>query len=114
MARNAAFYSDWMDHHGAVVLIGAEAYSIQVSSWNAIYPVRQRVISVSAVPIDRQSAHYLETKRRLGDDWSIDVLDSDVDLQASILSQLTVPATTRKEAQHELSGMHQSTSQGGF
>lgn len=79
----------WEQHNGKVVTLddGTRA-KIVVSTINATYPYPAKLISVDAVPVCKTSKRYLTTKRELGDDWMTDVLESSIELQAQILSQL--------------------------
>lgn len=82
------FFTNWLLHHGKIAHLDGIAHRITVETCTAIYPYKQEVISVQATPVNRSSKHYLEEKKRLGDDWSVSVLDSDVEIQSHLLSQL--------------------------
>ncbi len=85
---NAAIYRDtWAKHHGRKVRIDGLIHTIEVREWEAIYPYKRKVIKVDALP-NRNTKHYREVKRQLGDHWSTDVLESDISLQCEILAQL--------------------------
>jgi hypothetical protein len=87
-------YGYWREHHGKIVKIHGVKHRLNIIEYETHYPSQTRVISVHAEPIDYKTAYYLNTKHELGDDWSVDVLDSDVMLQAKILRQ--VEEATRK------------------
>lgn len=87
--RIAKFFAEWLDHDGKFVLIDGLKYRLSVKTYRARYPVERDVISVHAEPVNKRSKHYREVKRELGDDWSTDVLESSLELQADILSQLS-------------------------
>ena len=82
-------YKNWEQFDGRVVKIEGYNHRIKVRVQNGIYPYPRKLIDVSAVPMNKNSNWYQETKKLLGDDWSTDVLDSDIDLQCSILEQLS-------------------------
>ena len=86
------FYAEtWEKHDGALVTVDGLRCKIRVSSHNAIYPYPHRVIDVSAVPTRaaKRTEAYLRVRRDLRDDWSTDVLASDVEVQSEILAQLS-------------------------
>jgi len=80
-------YGDWAKYHNSIVLVDGIKHRIQVSIHQAKYPRPAKMISVQAVPTNKNSRYYQETRRRLGDDWTTDVLDSDLELTANILQQ---------------------------
>ena len=88
MSKSTRFYGFWRDHHGKVVKIDGLSYRLRCSTYQQRYPYPEEVIDVAADPVSKSSAHYREVKARLGDDWSTDVLASDIDVQVSILRQL--------------------------
>lgn len=88
MARSFDIYGSWVEHNNKIVLIDKVKYRIKAESYMARYPYEQRVVSVHAEPVNKKSKMYLEHMREYRDHWSIDVLDSDIELQAEILSQL--------------------------
>jgi hypothetical protein len=87
MGHHIEHYSDWLEHNGKTVLIDGIKHVIEVSTIRAIYPYRHTSISVYARPVNRKSKFYQDTKAKLGDDWSTDVLSSP-ELQCEILNQL--------------------------
>lgn len=87
MPRSTEFYGDWVQHHGKVVEIDGHKHRIRCSVYMARYPTEREVISVYAEPVDKTSEYYLESKRKLKDDWATDILDSDVELQSDVLQQ---------------------------
>ncbi|MHA2135988.1 MAG: hypothetical protein ACW99J_19180 [Candidatus Thorarchaeota archaeon] len=80
----------WERHDGKLVTLDGLCCKIRVSSYMARYPVEQRVISVHAEPTRaaKRSEAYRRVRRELRDDWSTDILDSDITVQAKILAQL--------------------------
>lgn len=78
----------WHTYSGKIVLIDGIQHRLRVREYTARYPREERRIDVSAEPVSKSSRYYRETKQSLGDDWSIDVLDSDCELQVAILEQL--------------------------
>lgn len=85
--HHAEIYRGWLVHNGKTVKLDGVSHTLRCTTHFARYPIKVEVISVHAEP-DKNSAHYKEIKRQLGDDWSVDVLDSDIELQAEILQQL--------------------------
>lgn len=88
MAHPAEYYQEWLEHDGKKVKIDGINHILRVSTHMAIYPYRHEVISVQAEVADKSTKYYRELKARYGDDWSTDVLDSDIVLQTEILCQL--------------------------
>ena len=88
MARSTQVYGEWAQHDGRTVTVGGLKCRLRCNVFMARYPVAQEMISVHAEPISRTSKAYRETRAALGDDWSTDVLDSDIELQSEILAQL--------------------------
>jgi len=78
----------WLEHDGTVVTIDTYAHTLKVSVYEAIYPYPHMVCRVMAEPLDKQSAWYRGLKQQLGDDWSTDVLGSDIDVTVSVMQQL--------------------------
>lgn len=90
MARSTRFYGEWIEHDGKVVVIDGLKCRLRCRVHQQHYPYPDEVISVDAEPISKTSTRYREIRRRLGDDWSTDVLNSGIDLQCDILEQLGV------------------------
>jgi len=88
MARSAAIFGNWKQHNNKTVTIDGIQHVIKVSTYMARYPTAQEMISVFAEPKNKSTKFYQETRQRLGDDWSTDILDSDITLQAEVLTQL--------------------------
>lgn len=78
----------WEKHDGKRVTINGLAHTIKVTTGNAVYPYKHRYIRVEAVPCSKSSKHYREVRSELGDDWSTDLLASDIDLRVDVLRQL--------------------------
>lgn len=87
MSRSYKYNSYWVELDGYEVTLDGHAHIIRVSSYMAIFPYRQRVITVYAVPNDTDSEWYRTIRRKLGDDWSTDVLESS-EVEEAIFSQL--------------------------
>mgnify|MGYP001074389770 CR=1 FL=1 len=81
-------HEEWLDYDGRKVVLNGVAHKIRVSTYRAIYPYEHVAITVHADPVDKRTKYYRDTKRELGDDWSTDVLGSDIELQVNILLQL--------------------------
>ena len=90
MPKNYDSYKQWIEADEKKVFIDDLVYQIKVTTWLASYPVRSQRISVSAVPINKYSKHYLEVKADLGDDWVTDVLDSGDDFYLDIAKQVNL------------------------
>lgn len=80
----------WLDHDGKVIEINGVKHKITCDLWTAKYPTTRRVIDVSATVCDKSCHYYTEHKEKLGDDWSVDLLASEPEFVAGILSQLSV------------------------
>jgi hypothetical protein len=85
--KSAQYYSHWAEHDGKTVVINGAMHRIRVNTIHAVYPCNNYQISVFAEPINKRSAHYLMTKEELGDDWSLDVLELDVEQMTEIEEQ---------------------------
>ena len=79
---------DWMAQTGKVVTLDGIKHVLRVESYRAIYPYVRDVLKVWATPVNRRSRYYQDVRARLGDDWSTDVLESDVCVIADVISQL--------------------------
>lgn len=77
----------WLDHDGEVVVLDGIKHRLEVDSYKAKYPREEYVISVHAVPVNKQSKYYKEIKAKLGDDWASNVLESP-ELESEVLAQL--------------------------
>lgn len=84
----AEFYQNWLEHNGKVVKINGILHILRVDHYEATYPYRHWTITVHAEVKDKSTKYYRDRKQEMGDDWSTDVLESDVTLQADILHQL--------------------------
>ena len=80
-------YKDWERHDGKLVTVNGLRCKLRVRTYDDC-PVA--VITVSAEPTAhaKQSEVYRAVRADLGDDWSTDVLESDVTVQSAILAQL--------------------------
>lgn len=87
MARSFKVYGFWAQHENKIVKVDGISCRIKISVYVQRYPYEQQVISIYAEPISHSTEKYKETKRILGDDWSTDVLDSDIEVQSEILRQ---------------------------
>jgi hypothetical protein len=76
-------------NHGTVILLDGIKHTLSVSTYWAIYPYAHEVITAHAEPKDKRSEYYRRTREELGDDWSTDLLDSDVTVLADVLAQLS-------------------------
>jgi len=74
----------WLDRDKKKVTIDNRKYKLIVKTWDAIYPHSRKVISVQAEMINKNSNHYKAIVKELKDDWSIDILDSEIDVQCFV------------------------------
>ena len=90
MASYDVYAEQWEQHDGALVTVDGLRCKLRVESYEAIYPYRHRVLNVRAVPTRaaKRSEVYRSVRADLGDDWSTDVLESDINVQCEILEQL--------------------------
>ena len=91
--KSFEIYQEWLEHDGKVIKIDGIKHRLKVTTLNAIYPRPAKLISVQAEVVNKKSRYYQDTKARMGDHWSTDVLDSDIELVADILSQARAVAT---------------------
>lgn len=82
------FYSEWLEHDGKRVKLNGITHVIKVDVYQAIYPHPHETMIVHAEVVNKKSKYYQDRKAEYGDDWSTDVLSSDVMVQAEILHQL--------------------------
>jgi hypothetical protein len=87
MSYDLHYYENWLGHNGKTVLINGIKHKLEVRTHRAIYPRRYIAVTVYAAPINRNTKYYRDTKAKLGDDWSTDVLYNP-ELAADILEQL--------------------------
>lgn len=92
MAKLHQYYSDWEQYNGRKVKVDGIECEIKVDIYTRKYPTEALMISVYAEPTARakRTEQYKEARRKLGDDWATDVLDSDIEVQVDILTQLGV------------------------
>ena len=87
MSKSLELYSEWQEHNGKTVYLEGLSHTVKVESYRAYYPYERDVINVFAEPKNKNSKAYRETKARLGDDWSIDVLESEPEVYTDVLTQ---------------------------
>jgi hypothetical protein len=80
----------WEKHDGRLVTVEGLRCKLRVSTYDAIYPYVHKVLDVSAVPTvaAKRTVAYRTVRAELRDDWSTDVLQSDVSVQSDILVQV--------------------------
>ena len=91
MAAGYDVYAEtWEQHDGRVVTVDGLRCKLRVTTFTQRYPYERRMIDVSAEPTRaaKRTEAYLRVRRELRDDWSTDVLESDVSVQSEILEQL--------------------------
>jgi hypothetical protein len=81
-------YGFWRTYHGREVLLDAHRHRIEVTIVPRYHYHNTAGIIVSAVPVNKDSKFYQETKRKLHDDWMVDVLGSPPEIATDILVQL--------------------------
>lgn len=79
---------NWLLHNGKKVTIAGNEYRLKVRSYPAIYPYRHTALQVDAEMLDRSHPYYLTIKGILGDDWTTDILGSEIEVQTEVLEQL--------------------------
>jgi hypothetical protein len=90
MSKSFDCYNEWAEYDGAIVWVEGLRCELQSYSYEARYPYARQVLIVRAFPTKsaQKTESYRHTKRELGDDWSFDVLDMDVEAQEGILRQV--------------------------
>jgi hypothetical protein len=88
MASYDVYGKTWEGYEGKTVIVDGLKCRLRVQVYQARYPYPGKQIEVSAVPVSKTSKRYREVKAYLGDDWSTDVLSSDITVQSAILEQL--------------------------
>lgn len=81
---------DWQEFHGRIVTIDGLKWKVRVNAYKAIYPYEWTVTTVNLDPTaaTKCSNHYRQIKAELRDDWSTDVLSSDIEFQVEVQQQL--------------------------
>lgn len=77
MATLSEYNSEWLKYDGLKIRVDGKLWKVRASTHEAIYPYRHTSLHVEASIVDRNDPEYVETRRKLGDDWSTDVLESD-------------------------------------
>ncbi len=78
----------WLDHDGTAITLDVYVHTLKVDTYEVIYPYAHTVLRVHAQPQYTETKWYKAMKRQLGDDWSTDVLGSDIDVQLDVMQQL--------------------------
>lgn len=81
-------YGQWLQHDGKTVKIDGLAYRLQCKTVRTVYPYPDEKVDVIAVPVNKNSKHYKDTKNHLNDDWVTDILDSSIEVQSCVWQQL--------------------------
>ena len=87
MPKLSSIYGFWREHDGKKVVIRGSKHVLRVDFFMQKYPYEAEMVRVFAVPTSKTSKNYREIRALLGDDWSIDVLESDIELQSDIIKQ---------------------------
>lgn len=85
----------WLDYDGKKFKLDDLTYQIRSHSFEGIHPYKRQVLTVYADPVSKTSKEYLKIKRELRDDWSLDVLDSDIETTVKIMQALGIHTTTK-------------------
>lgn len=64
------------------------AYKIKFYRYRAVYPYERMCVSVDLTPVNKKSKFYLERRRQMGDDWSIDGMNLGTDAFVKVYNQL--------------------------
>jgi len=78
----------WLEADGRVVTLDGIKHRLRVEQYEAIYPYKRTVTKVWATPVNRTSRYYRDIRAALGDDWSTDILESDVCVVSDVVAQL--------------------------
>ena len=82
---------NWLDYDGYRILYRGQVWILRTSSYIARYPYRRSVLTVDLYMEDQNCQEYTETRSKLGDHWSLDVLGCDVEVQCDIINALQKP-----------------------
>lgn len=85
MSALLEFHREWLPLDGLRVSVDGKRYTIRVHVFQARWPGSDAWITVYADPLDKRDPEYLKTKQALGDDWSIDLLETDVERSTQFL-----------------------------
>lgn len=88
------FWGRFEDCDGREVKINGLKHRIRYQEFKAVYPYERIVVFVSAEPVNRNTKYYRETKRCLGDDWSIDVSSLEPQDLVDVMQQLGIEFLT--------------------
>lgn len=78
----------WVRNNGRTIVLDGVKHVLGVDVYEAIYPTERMVMTVHAEVKNKQSKYYRDEKQRLGDDWSVDVLESDPNVVLQIMEQI--------------------------
>lgn len=82
-------YGEWIPFDGREVTVRGRRYRLRVRQFRQRYPYEADMLQVYADPLDRD-AEYYDTRRQLGDDWSVDVIGSDLDFECAVCEALGI------------------------
>ena len=89
MYHLAVYFSDWHQYNGQKVVIDGMKCTVHVHETTQYFPYKAKVMHCDVTIDDKTELFYLETKRKLGDDWSYDGFE----MADEILTQLsTIPS----------------------
>jgi hypothetical protein len=86
-----SFIDYFQSHNGKIVKLDGIAYKIKYSEHKAVYPYNHLSRNAILIPVNKRSKEYLETKRKLGDDWLMDAKDLSEKRLVQIVKQLGPP-----------------------
>lgn len=88
MAYSTKFYGHWAQYDGRTITMHNAKYMLHCVVYKQLYPYEEEVISVTADAVDKTSADYLAWVDTLEDEWTVDILGSELDLAMAIWHQL--------------------------
>ena len=88
MSGSYEFYKELEQYAGKVVTLDGLKYRLCISVYDAVYPIKEKVISAYLEPVSKKSKEYLETKKLLKDDWSIDMFSLSLEGYCNVFRQL--------------------------
>ncbi len=88
MAKLYSIYKEWEKQDGKRVKINNLTHTIKVTVMDQRYPYPEKLVDVTAIPLSKLSKYYIETKKQLGDDFVVDVLNGSIEILTDVYNQL--------------------------
>ncbi len=88
MAKLYSLYKEWEKQDGKRVKINNLTHTLKVTVMDQKYPYPEKLVDVIAVPLSKSSKHYIETKKQLGDDFVVDILNVSIETLTDVYNQL--------------------------